>query len=169
VPDIWYSPPSTLLAVPNVTAHPSTARAPSPRIAGPLFCGFKRLTLYDWTGPPKRPISAFTNDADVSGDIRSQRPLYGCVTCMPPRRAGSTSFCLSVCLIFLTTATLRICGCNCRQGSFSRAGRRSTVVSSATWQHGAKARNSQLRGHEVKGQGHTRSPDRHYSRLPWVE
>ena len=48
---IWYSkegpgqaaaPPSTFLAVPNVTAHPSTASVPITVLLhdGPLLCGF---------------------------------------------------------------------------------------------------------------------------------
>ena len=48
---IWYSeegpgragaPPSPLLAVPNVTAHPSTASVPVTVLVydGPLLCGF---------------------------------------------------------------------------------------------------------------------------------
>ena len=36
------APPSSLLAVPNVTAHPSTAIVPITVLLhdGPLFCGF---------------------------------------------------------------------------------------------------------------------------------
>ena len=65
---IWYSeewpgwaaaPPSPLLAVPNVTAHPSTASVPITVLLynGPLLCGFNvaiegltfpcRVTAYD--------------------------------------------------------------------------------------------------------------------------
>ena len=50
--NIWYSkeapeqaaPPSPLLAVPNVTAHPSTASVPITVYEGPLLCGFNVAT-----------------------------------------------------------------------------------------------------------------------------
>ena len=45
------APPSPLLVVPNVTAHPSTASVPITVYDGPLLCGFneaiKGLTLGD--------------------------------------------------------------------------------------------------------------------------
>ena len=39
---IWYSDEGTLFAVPNVTAHPSTANVPMTvlQYSGPLLCGF---------------------------------------------------------------------------------------------------------------------------------
>ena len=53
------SPPRPLLAVPNVTAHPSTASVPIIVLLynGPLFCGFDVLikelrTVYNGDGFP---------------------------------------------------------------------------------------------------------------------
>ena len=49
---VWANPTSLLLAVPNVTAHPSTASVPITVLLydGPLLCGFnvviKRLTCH---------------------------------------------------------------------------------------------------------------------------
>ena len=75
---IWYSeegigrdrsPPRPLLAVPNVTAHPSTASVPITVLLynDPLLCGFsvpvKGLTAYLMTFTEKQLLAPFSENA----------------------------------------------------------------------------------------------------------
>jgi len=92
---IWYSeegtwrgrsPPRPLLAVPNVTAHPSSASVPITVLPynGPLLCGFnepiKGLTEWKWPNTNHRHVTWDTlcsrSAVSATDDQRQQQKLY---------------------------------------------------------------------------------------------